>query len=236
MIAAFSIWSIILDFSRFVNLDYTYDIYPSAVLKRINVILAVAIAWFVDKDGLNQRDSRRMKGALLFAFLGEAAFTIGARVIGIGMFAVCQTFLIVRNSTGFSDKLVYATNKQRVKLHLSSIVIILIIAAFTVSFKYLVVFESSTVAAYLYGILLSTSLWVGLANHILGLLPVRNSKLIAFGMVCFYCCDILVGFDAVFKPGLPWLLANSLIWVFYIPALVFLALSCYKYSENRKTY
>ncbi|HYF82974.1 MAG TPA: hypothetical protein VEB00_08110 [Clostridia bacterium] len=44
IILALSIWFIILDFSRFYSQNYSYDIYPSALLKRINVLLAASIA------------------------------------------------------------------------------------------------------------------------------------------------------------------------------------------------
>ncbi|HWQ30896.1 MAG TPA: hypothetical protein VN549_07890, partial [Negativicutes bacterium] len=77
--------------------------------------------------------------------------------------------------------------------------------------------------------ILSTSLLAALASNILKLLPQRNAEMAAAGVICFFCCDILVGLDAVLWEGIPWLLANSFIWVFYIPALVLLALSAYRY-------
>jgi hypothetical protein len=89
---------------------------------------------------------------------------------------------------------------------------------------------SIALIAVFYLIILSASLWSGLASNILGLLPLRNSKMVAIGMISFFCCDVFVGLDAVMEAGLPWLLANSIIWVFYIPALVLLALSCYRYN------
>jgi len=232
IIAAFCIWFIALDFSRFVSLDYSYDIYPSAILKRINVILAATIAWFVGKDGLSQRDSNIMKAAFIIVCFAEGDFVLGWRVEGICLFAVCQTLLLIRNSTGFGKKLKYANIKQKESLLLSGFIIFLIFAVMIILSGYLSKAYWIMLIALLYGIVLSASLWIGLANGILGLLPGRNAKMAAFGMVCFCCCDILVGLDAVLKPGLPWLLANSFIWIFYIPALVSLALSCFKYSEN----
>lgn len=228
-IIALSIWFIILDFSRFFSLNYNYDIYPSGILKRINVALAVSIAWSVGKSGLSLKDSKMMKAALLFAILGEAAFAKEERAIGISLFAICQIFLTIRNSTGLRVKLAYANHVQKKKLLLSSLVIFLILIVFSDLLRFLTNVNSSAIVVLLYGIVLNASLWAGLSSNMLGLLPTINSKLTAFGMICFYCCDILVGLDAVLEPGLPWLLANSFIWVFYIPALVLLALSCYKY-------
>lgn len=229
LILAFSIWFVILDFTRFFNNNYSYDIFPSAILKRINVILSVAIAWSVGKDGLNPQDSRLMKAALVFAFLGETAFLLYKMLFGICMFAVCQLLLIKRNSTGFWRGLRYAGNKQKLALLSSAFIILLLPAALTGISRSATNIYSSTIIVCIYGFLLSISLWAGLAGCILKLLPIKNSKMAAAGMLCFYCCDILVGLDAALEIGLPWLLANSFIWIFYIPALVLLSLSCYKY-------
>lgn len=229
VILALSIWFVILDFTRFFNQDYSYDVFPSAILKRINVVLAVSIAWSVGKDGLNPRDSRKMKAALFFAFFGETAFLFCERLLGICLFAVCQLLLIMRNSSGLLKGLGQANYKQKLKLLLPGLVIIFALVVLSCFGSYGKNAGSSIIIVYLYGFILSISLLAGLANHILRLLPDPNSKMAAVGMICFYCCDILVGFDAVLEIGLPWLLANSFIWFFYIPALVLLALSSYRY-------
>ena len=230
IISALSIWFLILDFSRFSTLDYSYDIYPSALLKRINVILAAFIAWAVGKDGLSIKDSRRIKAAFMFIIFGEAAFAIGERIFGVGMFAVCQTLLIVRNSTGLKYRLNHASHDQKKKI-ISGFIIMFILVVFPFLFASLIKIYSAFMAVYLYGIILSISLWAGLASNILVLLPKRNSRMVAVGMLCFYCCDVLVGLDAVMEVGLLWLFVNSFIWIFYIPALVLLALSCYRYNK-----
>jgi len=220
---------IALDFSRFLNRDYSYDIFPSALLKRICVIIAAVIAWSVGRDGLSPKDSRLMKAAFIFAVFGEAAFLFKERAIGVGMFALCQTLLIIRNSTGLRYKLARAGTKQKRGLVISGIIIIISVI-FPFLSGYFFKTDITLNIAYLYGIILSISLWAGLACNILGLLPQANARMAAWGMICFFCCDVLVGLDAVLEAGLPWLLANSFIWVFYIPALVLLALSCYRYN------
>ncbi len=231
IILALSIWFVILDFSRFFTHNYSYDIYPSALLKRINVILAAFIAWSVGKDRLSSKDSRRIKAAFIFILLGEAAFALGERVIGVGMFAVCQTLLIIRNSSGLSSKLFHGSQEQKKKLVWSGLAIMFTLLVFPFLFASLITSYRTFIVVYLYGIILSISLWAGLTSRILALLPKRNSIMVAAGMMCFYCCDLLVGLDAIMKAGTLWLLINSLIWIFYIPALVLLALSCYRYNN-----
>ena len=220
---------IALDFSRFLNLDYSYDIFPGALLKRICVIIAAIIAWSAGRDGLSPRDNRLMKAAFIFAVFGETAFLFRERAIGVGMFALCQTLLIIRNSTGLGYKLTRAGSRQIRRLAVSGIIIIISVI-FPFLSGYLFKTDITLNIVYLYGIILSISLWAGLACNILGLLPQVNAGMAAWGMICFFCCDVLVGLDAVLEAGLPWLLANSFIWIFYIPALVLLALSCYRYN------
>jgi hypothetical protein len=78
--------------------------------------------------------------------------------------------------------------------------------------------------------------WVAAVNDMLALFPKPNSKMIAIGMILFYFCDICVGLDFILPKGTIWLLANSLIWVFFTPAITLLALSCYKYDSRSLQY
>ena len=222
------IWSAVLDFSRFQNLNFEYDIYPGAILKRINVILSAIIAWSAGKDGLSSRDGRKMKAVFLFACFAEGAFVFRLRDAGICFFAVCQTLLIVRNSNGLRYKLIHSNLKQKKLLLISGLVIFSVLASSPIIFSSLIKIHGPIFLVYLYEMLLCASMWTGLANNILGLFPKRNSRMAVFGILCFFCCDVSVGLDAVLEAGAPWLAANSLIWIFYIPALVLLALSCYK--------
>lgn len=231
IILLLGIWFVALDFSRFFNRDYSYDIFPSAVLKRICVILAAAIAWSVGMDGLDPGDSARMKAAFLFACLGETAFAAGVRLVGVGLFALCQMLLIVRHTNGFGSGLAHAGSRRKKLLLLPIVLVVLILTAFVFLFGQKIISNLTYTVIFLYAIILSISLWAALANCILRLLKPANSKMAAAGMLCFFCCDVLVGLDAALEVGLPWLLTNSFIWVFYIPALVLLALSCYSYDN-----
>lgn len=232
VIFALVIWFAVLDFSRFASLDYTYDIFPSGLLKRICVVLAAMVAWVVGRDDLGFGDSLLMKSAFAFACLGEAALALGEQVGGVWMFAVCQSLLIMRNTTGLFEKLAHANYLQKVRLFLAGAFVYLLFLIFLLLSHSFIGLTITTLTAYFYGIILSTSLLAALACNILQLLPRKNAEMAAAGVICFFCCDILVGLDAVLWKGIPWLLANSFIWVFYIPALVLLALSTYRYPER----
>lgn len=230
LIAIFILWSAALDFSRLPTINLEYDIYPSALLKRINVILTALVAWSTGAAALNPRDSRRMKASFIFVCLGETAFLLGERMLGVGFFGVCQILLIIRNCTGFINALACAEKIQRKKLLLSSVTIIVMLFTIGLILRDMIFSSPSTIFVFMYGIILSISLWSAFACFTLKLLPVVNSKMVLAGTACFFCCDISVALDVILEPGLPWLLFNSLIWIFYIPALTLLALSCYSFN------
>lgn len=229
VISALAAWFVILDLSRFTGLDYTYDIFPSGLLKRICVVLASLIVWSVGSDGIDYRDSLLMKAAFVFACLGETALFLGERAGGVWMFAICQSLLIMRHTRGLFDKLARAGHMQRIMLFFASSFVYLMFFVFILFSRSFIELTIISLTAYFYGVVLSTSLLSALACSILKLLPEKNAEMAAAGLICFFCCDILVGLDAVLWEGIPWLMANSFIWVFYIPALVLLALSAYRY-------
>lgn len=229
IISAFCIWFAVLDFSRFGSLDLTYDIFPSGILKRSAVLVASTVAWLAGQDGLRVKDRNMMSCSFLSACLGEAAFALRLRGFGLVMFFICQALLIIRNSQGLRWAFKHASAPQIKRLLVISAVILFVYAGSLVYASRLTGFNAVTAGVYLYWTILNLSLLSATACLILHLLPERNAVLAFSGVLCFYCCDILVGLDAALEPGLPWLLANSFIWVFYIPALLLLALSCYSY-------
>lgn len=232
-IVAVSIFYMSIDFSRFFGLNHLYERYPSDLIKRINVILSTIIVWIAGKDRYNSKDSRQMKTVFLVICCGEAAFLLRQPAAAIGFFAICQLLLIFRNGKGLKRKLLSANLRQKEKLIQSGFTLMILLAGVIVLFYPIARFSSLFIIASVYGMLISTSLWVGLSNDVLNLFPQRNSKMVALGMLCFYCCDFLVGLDGILEPGIIWLAANSTIWVFYTPAIVLLALSSYKYDARR---
>lgn len=230
IILALSVCFMLLDFSRFLTLNYSYDIFPSAILKRICVILAAAIAWSVGRDGLTPPDSRLINAAFLFACFGEIAFVYKSRAFGIFMFCLCQLLLTIRNGAGLRGRLEYAGFIKKLGLSALFFFLVHLVIVFVRVFGTLSKPDLTSLIVCFYAAVLSISLWTSLACAVLALLPAVNSRLAAAGVCCFFCCDILVGLDAVLEAGVPWLLANSFIWIFYIPALVMLALSSYSYD------
>ncbi len=231
-IVSISIFTILLDFSRFLGHYDLYKLYPSYLINRINVILATALVWLSGKDSLSQKDNRLMKYVFLVICIGEYFFVAANPAFAVIAFLLCQYLLIIRHSKGLLGKLAMSATRHKVVLALLAIILTSIITATVILLYPFDNYRSLSIIAVFYWTMLSISLWIAIANFILALYSKTNSKMIAIGMLCFYCCDIFVGLDTILDSGTMWLLANSLIWIFYTPAIVLLALSCYKYPDN----
>lgn len=220
------------DFSRLFNPYAYYSTFPNEIIKRLIVLLSAALVWLGGKDCLNSQDNQRMKAVFIFISLGEVCFLISKPLIAIFFFAICQCLLITRHCRGILGKLMAANFGQKRKLALAalSLASLLFIAA---AILYPIISLSSLVLMGIgYGFILCISLWVGLANFVLGLFPLPNARMIALGMLCFFCCDILVGMDGLLGYSTAWILTSSFIWVFYAPAITLLALSSYRYGSK----
>lgn len=227
-IISISIFTMILDFSR---LSGSYDLYnlcPSDFIKRINVILATLIVWLADKDSLNKYDNMRMKFVFIAICYGEVCFLLAKPTIAIGLFIAIQSFLISRHCSGLRCGLKKASWVQKLKLAFLLLTLILSFFSVIIILYPMVEINSLLLMGVLYGFVLSLSLWSALANFALSLFPYKNSKMIAIGMLCFYFCDLTVALDGLLLSGPSWLIATSLTWVFYTPAITLLALSTYK--------
>ena len=83
-----------------------------------------------------------------------------------------------------------------------------------------------------YVVLLSASLLIAIANLLLKIFPKPNSILVTIGMFFFVLCDLNVGLTMALQLGNFSLITDSLIWMFYTPALTLIALSGYNYYES----
>ncbi|HYE09918.1 MAG TPA: hypothetical protein VEF53_07050 [Patescibacteria group bacterium] len=236
-IICISVFTIVLDFSRLFGSSILYVAYPNHIIKRINVVLAALLVWLAGKDSLNlnKQDNTKMKFVFIAIGCGEVSFLLAKPALAIGFFTVCQCLLIIRHCKGLRVKLIKASCPRKLKLALL-LLILMSMPVFVIIILYpMVKLDSTIFMGIAYSFVLSISLWSALTNHILALFPYKNSKMIAIGMLCFYLCDISVGLDGLLWSGTAWLLATSLTWVFYTPAITLLALSCYRYEVGLPT-
>ena len=227
-IACISIFTIVLDLSRLSGTNHLSKTFNNDFIKRINVILAALLVWLSGKDSLDKHDVTRMKIVFMAIGCAEVLFLLAKPAQAIGFFVVCQCILVSRHCTGLNNKLKRADSSQKRKLALISLTLITLLFSGVTILYPLTDSNTPILMGVLYGLILSISLWAGIANFILSLFPEKNSKIIAIAMVFFYLGDILVGLDGLLSSGPLWLIATSLIWVFYTPAITLLAISSYK--------
>lgn len=232
-IACISIFTVVLDFSRFLGHNALYSRYPSYLINRLNVILASALVWLSGKESLSQKDNRLMRCIFFIICIGEYFFIAAMPALAITAFLLCQGLLIIRHGKGLKAKLAKAAPRNKLVLAFIAFFLAAIILTTVVLLSPFGNYKALSIIAIFYWIVLSISLWTAIANFLLSLFPKTNSSMIAIGMLCFYCCDISVGLDMLLDGSTIGMLANSLIWIFYTPAITLLALSCYKYDKSR---
>lgn len=221
-----------LDLCRAAGKIEIYNALPVEYIKRIVVLLAASLLWLAGPDGISPRDNLLMKLVFVLSAFGEGFFLMGLPLGAIAFFALCQLLLIKRHGRGLMIGLKKTGPLQRLLLTLSGTLLFLVLLRTVLYLRNYDIASGLLIGGSLYGLILCLSLWCGLANLVLGLFPAENARMLALGMLCFFCCDICVALDGLLPYGLHWLLARSLIWIFYGPALLLLALSSYSFKKN----
>jgi hypothetical protein len=226
-----TIFYIFLDFFELfglINHTYPYSI------RRISVLFVALIVAIVGKDNLSKKDALLMKLSFLVICCAEFSFFIGSTYSAIGFFLLSHILLTIRNSQGLRQKLLTNDNKLAKLKLIGSGIAIFLIYTLLICFVFFPMLKFSLLLYIIivYGLILSASFWAGAANYILGLLPKKNSLMVFIGIACFFFSDILVGLVVIKYPEPYYSIANCFIWVIYIPAIILLALSCYKPKEQ----
>ncbi|MBU5314027.1 hypothetical protein KQI38_18515 [Tissierella carlieri] len=215
-----------LKYHRFL---YTY------IAKFLIVILSTTLVFIIGKNGLSYSDTKNLKFIYIFIILADISLVIFKEpYIGIILFSIVQLRLISRNGSAILknftiDKSKVLSNNIFINIVLATVLFMLIIMKIANNLM-----KESTLFYILqfYVILLSTSLLIAIANLLLKIFPRPNSILVTIGMFFFVLCDLNVGLTMALQLGNFSLITDSLIWMFYTPALTLIALSGYNYYEN----
>lgn len=190
--------------------------------------LIVIKALFFSKDCLGKRDLRFLQVGMLIALCADSCFKIFHNVaepseilpdytlMGVCFFMVFQLLLIYRHTrTSVEDR------------HFPKVVGFPAAAAAAILILHLAgIFESVLVSAVaIYGAILICSLVVACRIHNNVFFPKKNGLLIKWGMIIFFIGDVLVGISLATGPdhstqSFLATVANNLVWVFYVPAML----------------
>ncbi|QGU96321.1 hypothetical protein GOM49_15545 [Clostridium bovifaecis] len=187
--------------------------YYSIILKYGSIIIFFFASILIN----NSDDSMNilfLRAALFFTLCADTCLLIlGYYKLGVCFFIVVQTIYIIRHSY---------LSKINKKLLLIPACIIFILPILLSQLKPHEIDASLFNLGTIYGILLITSV----------LVAQKNSKIIAWGMIFFFLCDINVALSYVYETypiailniSLEYLF-NFLVWTFYLPSQLLLTLS-----------
>ncbi|HEX2979132.1 MAG TPA: hypothetical protein VHO48_02605 [Anaerolineaceae bacterium] len=229
----------------FISIDWmnylsgTDSIYP-AYIKPVISLLCLVIACGALRFGLDRKDARLL--AVIYAcilivdvtmsiyvYAPPSTLTSTAFLIGAALSIVAHLLLIVRHARGFA--FLRSAKKSwlyrfgfPLAFYLPVIVILLLL---TPQLNRVNQFWPSIV----YALILTTSLWIAWETVRQKLFPRPNAWLIALGVTSWFITE-LVGVVHNIEIGALSDIAMNLTWLFYMPAILLLAFSGYRWSDS----
>ena len=227
-------------------MNYLYDLsnlYTSYAKGFVSLLCAV-IAWMIGTNYLDQRDARLLKFAFLCIvptdiLMGIVAVNSGASeatiltafIIGAALSITAHVLLIVRHGRGFGW--VWPSKSGRSMISALSLPL-LFVAMGAITFLLLADGLSKVGLFYpglAYVIIIVISLWVAWEAVRNRLYPKMNAYMIALAITCWFLTEI---FGSIYniQIGTPSLICFNIVWVFYTPTVVLLALSGYRWKHD----
>ena len=244
MIIFMSVGYISMDWLRFYNKPAEIEFLESPFSPYMKVFvsfLSFLIVWLIGRDFVEKSDAKRLKAAFTFIFIADFLFLLKFNLLGIAIFSLCQILLIYRNGFGLVD---FFRKREWVKYKKNLViysVIALLIGIISLCFLFRPILKGNSLfyAFIVYAIFLCLSFWTAWVSHLINKLSRLNTYMIAAGMTLFVLCDLTVGLNLALsaiektaKTEFVWMISSSLTWMFYTPALVFLALSGYNIQKT----
>ena len=231
IIAVLSAIFLRLDWSRFSAGIAIYPVFsdPSRLLKRAVSLLCLIMVFTTGGDHVNAHDNRLMKIIFAGIFSGDMLLLFNINGAGIVLFFLVQILLCVRHMSGFGK---WLRNREGRRPARTLILITVSVSASVMILHYLIfhpLFSGKDMYPLIiaYSSVLGLSLLSALCVPFVGKFHPVNGIVIAVGMTMFFLCDCTVGVRMAADDPMVRTFATSLTWVFYMPALVLLALSGY---------
>jgi hypothetical protein len=186
--------------------------------------LSALLVWVAGGYAFDAFDARRLAIAYACIVLGDIIFFFNVHSrLGVFAFAFAHFLLIRRNAFGLST-----WPGQRAMWALLAVILggsLLIMGlVFYPRLKHNRPYFSLLTG---YAVIIGASVWAALVAFRTDFFPRGNAVLIAVGVVCFFLSDVCVGFYRSLPRNYAMVFATYLTWIFYAPALVLTALSCY---------
>lgn len=198
----------------------------SIYLKYAIIVLSFIITLFIGDHSYNKTDKCVLQCARFFTLIADYYLLIYDNFpLGIFFFCLVQLTYIVR----------YSLMENKPYKNIIFLALALVISM-VISFKINYAEKNFIILALVYAALLLTSVYSAVGTLTRGKYTKDGAMLITIGMTLFFLCDLSVGtyniigktsLRTVISPNIEFLI-GYLIWVFYAPSQVLLALSGFK--------
>ncbi len=209
----------------------------SPIAKLICSFLSVVIALSIGKNCISKKDAIMLKFALPLCFIGDIFVTINNYwynnptifLFGGISFIFSVTLFILRHSKGFS----FLKENTIPRLFLGLLFFPPLIFIIVFFFNELVKFNL-LMLTIVYGTIVVLFLWTGTAAYIYRLFPKPNALMIFYGSICFFMMEVT---GQLYNLKIPYLAEIGFIlsWAFYVPSLVLLSFSGYRFEAPEET-
>lgn len=205
----------------FISVDYEIIkvSIPSFKIKIFSIFLCLFITLCIGKDEINLRDKNLLQLGMLLTFFADLCLIIYNKYfLGVLIFSTVQMIYCFRFKRDISH------SKKLVTL-----LILLVIFYYTLYILNIIIDPLIILGIY-YSVLIGTNLVNVIRLNKKDIYPRTNFLLLYVGFLLFILCDINVGISYVFSNYSRMVnITQNLIWVFYLPSQVLLALSGFKY-------
>lgn len=212
-------------------IDFNYwgiDNYNN-IIKYLGILLCLLLACLIGGDGYNRRDTYLLQLAFTLTAAADLCLLILNKfTLGVFIFCIVQITYIARHSGG----------KMRNK-DIYNLIIIILISIFVATMSIHFVERKLLFIGSIYAILLPYSVYTAWRTFVRNVYPLSNCYLVAIAMTLFLLCDINVAVSHITRQlGVSYanisMISSFLVWIFYLPSQVLLAMSGYKRSKSFK--
>lgn len=206
-------------------------------------LICVMVAWKARSSPVSSADAWLLRAAFLFVALADFFLVVLCGIfdssrlksvffaVGVIEFAVVQILLIIRHVGAICGRVESSISSRQIALTLRAVTAVLlytpVLVATVVFWPYIAVLGWLAVVGLMYIFLLLTSVWAAWGTAIGSIYPYNASLMIAISMTLFLLCDLCVG-SQIFIANTLVNITSGLVWLFYTPALLLLALSRYR--------
>lgn len=212
---------------NYLDLNYSDKAIYSDIIKYMGILLCLLLTFLIGEDGYNKKDTRLLQLAITLTAIADLCLLfLNKFTLGVFIFCFVQITYIIRHSA----------NKKRniYDLIIFILMVIFISTIYTYFEDYSLIFIAS-----IYAVLIIYSVYTAWQTFSRKIYPIGNCYLIAIAMTLFLLCDINVAVKhiskelGIFHTNIG-MISSFLVWAFYLPSQVFLAISGYNKSKLLK--